>query len=86
MENNFLTADQAFQDTGVVYDQEEMDYIMSLIRKALYDDKYSIILELRPKASSIKKLHELKYKTDSGSQYNQGYFSISWDMRKDDKY
>lgn len=86
MENNILTAEQAFRDTGVLYDHEEMDHVMDLIRKAIYDDRYSVVLDVRPKPSTIKKLHEWKYKTDSGSQYNQGYFTVSWDMRKDDKY
>ena len=52
------------------------------IRNASTDGKFSISKDGCLKPETRKKLEELGYKVETGTQYNEPYYSISWREKK----
>ena len=57
---------------------QQLAELSKLIRDAIADGKFSISEDGSLKPETRKKLEELGYKVDTGTQYNEPYYSISW--------
>ena len=57
---------------------QQLAELSKLIRDAIADGKFSISEDGCLKPEIRKKLEELGYKVETGSQYNESYYSISW--------
>ena len=57
---------------------QQLAELSKLIRYAIADGKFSISKDGCLKPEIRKKLEELGYKVETGSQYNESYYSISW--------
>lgn len=57
---------------------QQLAELSKLIRDAIADGKFSISEDGCLKPETRKKLEELGYKIETGSQYNESYYSISW--------
>ena len=57
---------------------QQLAELSKLIRDAIADGKFSISEDGCLKPETRKKLEELGYKVETGSQYNESYYSISW--------
>ena len=57
---------------------QQLAKLSKLIRDAIADGKFSISEDGCLKPETRKKLEELGYKIETGSQYNESYYSISW--------
>ena len=62
-------------DSGIT---QQLAELSKLIRDAIADGKFSISEDGCLKHEIRKKLEELGYKVETGSQYNESYYSISW--------
>ena len=62
-------------DSGIT---QQLAELSKLIRDAIADGKFSISEDGCLKPETRKKLEELGYKVETGSQYNESYYSISW--------
>ena len=74
-------ASEANKMTNNVIDScitQQLAELSKLIRDAITDGKFSISEDGCLKPEIRKKLDELGYKVDTGSQYNESYYSISW--------
>ena len=60
------------------YTTQQLTELSKLIRDAIADGKFSISKDGCLKPKTRKKLEELGYKVETGSQYNESYYSISW--------
>ena len=57
---------------------QQLAELSKQIRAAIADGKFSIGLDGSLKPETRKKLEELGYKVETGNQYNESYYSISW--------
>lgn len=57
---------------------QQLAELSKLIRDAIADGKFSISEVGCLKPEIRKKLEELGYKVETGTQYNESYYSISW--------
>lgn len=57
---------------------QQLAELSKLIRDAIADGKFSISEDGCLKPEIRKKLEELGYKVETGNQYNESYYSISW--------
>ena len=57
---------------------QQLAKLSKLIRDAIADGKFSISEDVSLKPETRKKLEELGYKVETGTQYNEPYYSISW--------
>ena len=62
----------------VIYDDTQLEDIAKEIREAIEEGKFFISGIGYLKSEIRKKLNELGYKVETGSQYNESYYSISW--------
>ena len=60
------------------YTTQQLTELSKLIRDAIADGKFSISEDGCLKPEIRKKLEELGYKVETGTQYNEPYYSISW--------
>ena len=60
------------------YTTQQLTELSKLIRDAIADGKFSISEDGCLKPKTRKKLEELGYKVETGTQYNESYYSISW--------
>ena len=61
---------------------QQLAELSKLIRDAIADGKFSISEDGCLKPETRKKLEELGYKVETGNQYNESYYSISWKENK----
>ena len=64
------------------YTTQQLAEFSKLIRDAIADGKFSISEDGCLKPETRKKLEELGYKVETGNQYNESYYSISWKENK----
>lgn len=57
---------------------QQLAELSKLIKDAIADGKFSISEDGYLKPETQKKLEELGYKIETGTQYNESYYSISW--------
>ena len=79
--NVIPSASEANKMTNHVIDScttQQLAELSKLIRDAIADGKFSISEDGCLKPEIRKKLEELGYKVETGSQYNESYYSISW--------
>lgn len=57
---------------------QQLAELSKLIRDAIADGKFLISEDGSLKPETRKKLEELGYKVETGTQYNESYYSISW--------
>ena len=80
--NNVIpSASEANKMTNHVIDScttQQLAELSKLIRDAIADGKFSISEDGCLKPETRKKLEELGYKVETGNQYNESYYSISW--------
>ena len=57
---------------------QQLAELSKLIRDAIADGKFSISEDGCLKPEIRKKLEKLGYKVETGNQYNESYYSISW--------
>lgn len=57
---------------------QQLAELSKLIRAAVADGKFSINKDGCLKPEIRKKLEELGYKVETGNQYNESYYNISW--------
>lgn len=57
---------------------QQLAELSKLIKDAIADGKFSISEDGYLKPETRKKLEELGYKVETGTQYNESYYSISW--------
>lgn len=61
---------------------QQLAELSKLIRDAIADGKFSISKDGSLKPETRKKLEELGYKVETGTQCNEPYYSISWKENK----
>lgn len=61
---------------------QQLTELSKLIRDAIADGKFSICEDGYLKPETRKKLEGLGYKVETGTQYNESYYSISWRKTK----
>ena len=61
---------------------QQLAELSKLIRDAIADGKFSISEDGCLKSETRKKLEELGYKVETGTHYNELYYSISWKETK----
>lgn len=79
--NVIMSASEANKMTNHVIDScitQQLAELSKLIRDAVADGKFSISKDGCLKPETRKKLEELGYKVETGNQYNESYYSISW--------
>lgn len=79
--NVILSALEANKMTNNAIDDcttQQLAELSKLIRDAIVDGKFSISEDGSLKPETRKKLEELGYKVETGTQYNEPYYSISW--------
>lgn len=79
--NVIPSASEANKMTNHVIDScitQQLAELSKLIRDAVTDGKFSISKDGCLKPEIRKKLEELGYKIETGNQYNESYYSISW--------
>jgi hypothetical protein len=57
---------------------KQMELIESEIKKAIEKGSFNASFNGSICSANKEKLETLGYKVDSGSQYNESYFSVSW--------
>lgn len=57
---------------------QQLAELSKLIKEAIAEGRFSISRDGCLKLETRKKLEELGYKIETGSQYNESYYSISW--------
>ena len=83
--NVIPSASEANKMTNHVIDNcttQQLAELSKLIRDAIADGKFSISEDGCLKPETRKKLEELGYKVETGNQYNESYYSISWKENK----
>lgn len=83
--NVIPSASEANEMTNHVIDScitQQLAELSKLIRDAIADGKFSISGDGCLKPETRKKLEELGYKIETGTQYNEPYYSISWKETK----
>lgn len=77
----FLTAAEAHNKTQENINNcvtTELRKLSEEINNAIAEGKYSISNDGYLKHETLQRLKELGYKVQTGSQYNESYYSISW--------
>lgn len=85
---NFPTAEEAFIETNrnIEYGvSQQLQKLRTQIKQAIYDQKFSINGEGMLDTGVIYWLRKNNYKVTTGSQYNQLYWIIDWDLSKETK-
>ena len=83
--NVIPSASEANKMTNNVIDScttQQLAELSKLIRDTIADGKFSISEDGCLKPETQKKLEELGYKIETGNQYNESYYSISWRKTK----
>ena len=83
--NVILSALEANKMTNNAIDScttQQLAELSKLISDAIADGKFSISEDGCLKPETRKKLEELGYKVETGSQYNEPYYNISWKENK----
>ena len=73
-EANKMTNNAIFSRTA-----QQLEELSKQIKAATTDGKFSISLDGSLKPETRKKLEEFGYKVETGNQYNESYYSISWE-------
>lgn len=79
--NIILSASEANKMTNNAIDScttQQLVELSKLIRDAIADGKFSISEDGSLKPETRKKIEKLGYKVETGTQYNEPYYSISW--------
>ena len=58
---------------------EELSRVEMLISEAVKEGQFSVCGEGRMQEATKQELERLGYKVEMGSQYNDSYFSVSWE-------
>ena len=85
LKNVIPSASEANKMTNNAIDScttQQLAELSKLIRDAIADGKFSISEDGCLKPETRKKLEELGYKVETGTQYNEPYYSISWKETK----
>lgn len=81
LKNVIMSASEANKMTNNAIDSyttQQLAELSKLIRDAIADGKFSISEDGSLEPETRKKLEELGYKIETGNQYNESYYSISW--------
>lgn len=81
LKNVIPSASEANKMTNNAIDScttQQLAELSKLIRDAIADGKFSISEDGSLKPETRNKLEELGYKVETGTQYNEPYYSISW--------
>ena len=76
-----LTASEANKKTKEIIKEcltEELSKLEEQINKAIENGKFSISNDGYLQSETTERLKELGYKVETGSQYNESYYIISW--------
>lgn len=57
---------------------QELEKLNKQISSAILDGKFSICNDGVLQSATRSKLESLGYKIETGSQYNESYYSVSW--------
>lgn len=82
---NFPTAEEAFAETNRNIEHgisQQLEELQAQIKQAISNQKFYINGEGMLDARVIYWLRKNNYKVTTGSQYNQSYWIIDWDLRK----
>lgn len=82
---NFPTAEEAFIETNrnIEYGvSQQLKKLQAQIKQAIFNQEFSINGEGTLDTGVIYWLKKNNYKVTTGSQYNQSYWIIDWDLRK----
>lgn len=80
---NFPTAEEAFAETNRNIEHgvsQQLEELQAQIKQAISNQKFSINGEDMLNARVIYWLRKNNYKVTAGSQYNQSYWIIGWDL------
>lgn len=83
--NNFPTAEEAFDETNRNIEQgvsQQLEELQAQIKQAISNQKFYINGEDMLDTGVIYWLRKNNYKVTTGSQYNQSYWIIDWDLKK----
>lgn len=83
--NNFPTAEEAFDETNRNIEQgvsQQLQKLRTQIKQAISDQEFFINGEGTLDTEVIYLLRKNNYKVTTGSQYNQSYWIIDWDLKK----
>ena len=58
---------------------EELSRMETLISEAVKEGRFSVYGEGHMQEATKQELERLGYKVEMGSQYNDSYFSVSWE-------
>lgn len=64
------------------YASKELDRIYRMISDAALEGKYSVCGEGNLQESTKRELEKLGYKVETGSQFNDLYFVVSWGVKR----
>lgn len=82
---NFPTAEEAFAETNRNIEHgvsQQLEELQAQIKQAISNQKFYINGEGMLDTGVIYWLRKNNYKVTTGSQYNQSYWIIDWDLRK----
>lgn len=83
--NNFPTAEEAFAETNRNIEQgisHQLEELRVQIKQAISNQEFFINGEGTLDTGVIYWLRKNNYNVTIGSQYNQSYWIIDWDLRK----
>ena len=83
--NNFPTAEEAFDETNRNIEHgvsQQLEELQAQIKQAISNQKFFINGEGMLDTGVICWLRKNNYKVTTGSQYNQSYWIIDWDLKK----
>ncbi len=63
---------------------KELSEIMGKIDKAIANGEFLFSTNGYLQPETKQRLEELGYKVETGSQYNESYYSVSWERRKNE--
>lgn len=82
---NFPTAEEAFAETNRNIKQgvlQQLEELQAQIKQAISNYEFFINGEGTLDTEVIYLLRKNNYKVTTGSQYNQSYWIIDWDLKK----
>lgn len=83
--NNFPTAEEAFAETNRNIEHgvsQQLEELQVQIKQAISNQEFFINGEGTLDTGVIYLLRKNNYKVTTSSQYNQSYWIIDWDLRK----
>ena len=86
---NFPTAEEAFAETNRNIEQgisQQLEELRTQIKQAIFDQEFAINGEGTFDTGVVYWLRKNNYRVTTGSQYNQSYWIISWDLGKKSLY